>query len=298
MRHDKLALKVGLLVVAFSWLTFTLFQFVSGLSNYSSAMRWFIAMTEILGSVGLGLRSAGGLVAVVAVVSYFFFKNISKLEALMSLKLVLLFEAAYYAVTFIPSAFFGVGENPFANNRGQLLSNLLANFLPCLFEGILIPAVLLVLYTKLNVTKPKTGATKWAMIAGASYILAFWFTNTCNWIYAVIFKGTAYVLEPLNLLSFFVTAIGLLALGVYAVYFAAKSGGVSSWRELSFNRIGSVGTLLGMYFAGIYLLWIVAGSVGGWSPWYAWFLGHNADLWVMILPAATLPLAFYESHPS
>ncbi len=297
MRRENLAIKAGLLIVAVSWFVFTLFEFISGLSNFSSNMRWYIALTEILGSVGLGFRSAAGFIAVVAVSSFFFFKNIGKLEAFMAVKLVLLLEALYYGVTFIPSALWGVGENPFSNQYGQLTGNLVANFLPCLLEGLLIPIVLIILYSKLNLNKPKTGAIKWALISGTAYVLVFWFNNTCNWIYAVMYKGIPYVMEPLNMFSFLFTAFGLLTLALYASYFTKKSLNVSSWRELNISTIGSVVTLLGLYFAGVYLLWIIAGSVGGWSPWYAWFLGHNVDIWVMILPAVGLPMLFFQMNP-
>ena len=292
MGNNNLAFKAGLLIVACSWFVFTIFHFISGLSNYSSSMVWFIALTEILGSVGLGFRSAASFIAIVAVSSYFFFKNLTKAEALMAAKIVLLLEALYYAITFIPSALWGVGANPFSNTYGQLAGNLVANFLPCLLEGVLIPIVLIMLYTKLNLKKPKTGAVKWAMIAGTSYVLVFWVTNACNWIYAVMYKGIEYVTVPLNMLSFIVTTFGLLVLALYSGYFTKKSLGASSWRELNFKKIGAVMTLLGLYFAGIYLLWIIAGAVGGWSAWYAWFLGHNVDLWVMVLPAVGLPLLF------
>jgi hypothetical protein len=86
----------------------------------------------------------------------------------------------------------------------------------------------------------------------------------------------------------------LLTLTVYGGYFARKSFNADSWRQLDFGKIGAVVTLLGLYFAGVYLLWIVAGSVGGWSAWHAWFLGHNVDIWLMTLPAVGLPLLFVE----
>jgi hypothetical protein len=296
MIRDNRILKVGLIIVATLWFVFTLYSFIAGLSNFSSRMPWFIAVTEVAGSVGLGFRSAGAFIAVIMVASYFFFKNISKLEALMAVKFVLLLEALYYGVTFIPSALWGVGPHPFYGNFTRILHMMVANFIPCLVLGLLIPVSLIILYTKLNISKPKAGAIKWALIAGTAYILTFWVTNSCNWIYAVMFKGTAYVMEPLNMVSFLFTTVGLLALAVYAAYFTKKSIGASSWRVLNVNKIGAVVTLLGLYFLGIYLLWIIAGSVGGWSAWYAWFLGHNVDIWVMTLPIVGLPLLFY--YPS
>ncbi len=289
MRDKNIALKVGLLAVAVSWFVFTFYQFVSGLSNYSSNMRWYIALTEILGSVGLGFRTAAGLVSVLSIFSYFFAKNIGKLEALMAVRIVLALEATYYAITFVPSAFFGVGPSPFSNTYGQLAGNLVANFFPCLVAGLLIPIALIVLYTKLTLNKP-TNFVKWSLIAGTTYIVVFWFMNTCNWIYAVMYKGFDYALYPLNALSFLVTTVGLLGLAFYAGYLTMKSSIVQSWRALDFRKIGRITTLVGLYFLGIYLLWIFAGSVGGWSPWYAWFLGHNVDIWAMTLPIVGLPI--------
>jgi hypothetical protein len=290
----NLAFKVGLLLVVVSWFVFTLYSLIAGHTNYSGRMAWYIALTEVLGSVGLGFRSAGAFIALITVSSYFFFKNIGKLEALMAVKIVLLFEAIYYGVAYIPSAIWGVGPNPFIGSFSRILSMTVANFIPCLFEGLLIPTVLIILYTKLNTSKPKAGAIKWLLIAGTAYILVYWVTNSCNWIYALMLKGTAYVLEPLNMLSFLFTTIGLLALAVYAAYFTKKSIGASSLRELNLNKIGAILTLVGIYFLWTYLSWIIFGSVGGWSVWYAWFLGHNVNIWAMTLPLVGLPLIFSQ----
>jgi hypothetical protein len=288
MTIDLRAFKVGLLIVVTSWFVFTLCEFIGGLTNYSSSMRWYIALTEVLGSVGLGFRTAASFIAVVAVSSFFFLKNIGKLEAIMAAKLVLLLEAFYFAVTFIPSAIWGVGPNPFVNFEFTV-----SNFIPCMVEGVLIPVALVVLYVKMNLTKPKTGVVRWALIAGTAYIVAFWVTNACNWIYTVMYKGLDYLSPLLNILSFTFTVFGMLGLAVYAAYFTKSARNVNSWRQLDLSKIGAVTTLLGLYYAGVYLLWIIAGNVGGWSAWYAWFLGHNVDLWVMILPAVGLPLLFY-----
>lgn len=302
MQNDNSALKTGLLIVAASWFVFTFTQMLSGIQNvlgFTSRTPWYIFMTESFGFVGLVFRSVAAILAVAIVVSYFILKKTNLPKALLSVKLILLFEALYYFVTFFPSAIWGVGANPFSNTHGQLLGNLTANFIPCLVESLLIPAVLIILITKISVNKPQAGALKWGLIALTSYVLVFWCTNTCNWIYAVAFqKGVEYLtIEPLNMLSFLVTAFGLLALTVYSGYVAIASK-ANVWQELPFGRIGAVVTLVGLYFAGIYLMWILLGSIGGWSAWYAWFLGHNVDLWVMALPVMGLPIAMYSPQKS
>ncbi len=47
-----------------------------------------------------------------------------------------------------------------------------------------------------------------------------------------------------------------------------------------------------MYFLWNYLTWIYFGGDAVWSYWYAWFLGHNLDLWFLSLPLMGLPLLF------
>jgi hypothetical protein len=291
LSNIRSALKVGLLVVAVSWFVFTFTQFISGIQNvlsFTSRTPWFIVLSEQLGFAGLGFRSAASLIAIILVALYFS-KRISKPKAFLAAKIVLLFEAAYYAITFIPSALFGVGTNPIPS-----FGMFVANFLPCIVEGVAIPVALVILVVKLGVNKPASGAIKWSLWAGISYILVFWVTNSCNWIYAIMIKNIEYVLEPFNLVSFMATVVGLALLTFYSAYFAMKSK-ATSWRELDFFKIGAIVSLVGLYFEGTYMTWVLAGSVGGWSAWYAWFLGHNVDLWVMTLPAVGLPLAFYIS---
>jgi hypothetical protein len=293
MQNSRLfaPLKVGLLLVAVSWFAFTFFRFISAVIHSANAP-WYIMTTDTLGAVGLGFRTVAGFLALVTIVSYFFLRNISKVEAILSLRWILLLEATYYAVTFLPSALWGVSDNPFSNQYGELAGNLVANFFPCLLEGILIPVVLLNLFTKLGFQKPATVAVKAVLTAGTAYLVVYWFDNTANWIFAVMDKGLDYVSLPLNLLSFLVTVVGLAALAIYAGYFTKKSH-ANDWRTLSFPKIGAVVTLLGLYYGGIYLMWILVGSVGGWSPWYMGFLGHNVNLWLMTLPLVGVPLIFY-----
>ena len=285
--------KTGITVVAVSWFAFTFFEFVSGIIHASN-FPWFIMVTDTLGCVGLGFRTLGGFVAVVTVTLFFFAGRMGKAEALMSVRWVLLFEAVYFAVSFIPAALWGVGSDPFSNFRGQLLGNLVVNFIPCMVEGILMPVVLVKLFFELSPSKPMAEGIKWGLVVGVGYLFVFWLNNMGNWVYTAMYYKWSYVAAPVNLFSFLLTTVGLLVLAVYGAYFARSSFGVDSWRRLDLRKVGAVITAFGVYFDVIYLLWIVFGSVGGWSSWYAWFLGHNVDLWLLSLPVAGLPLLFYE----
>jgi hypothetical protein len=51
-----------------------------------------------------------------------------------------------------------------------------------------------------------------------------------------------------------------------------------SRRELNFNQIGVVVALLDLHFAGVYLLWIIASIVEGWSVLGA--LGFYVTMWI------------------
>jgi hypothetical protein len=160
-------------------------------------------------------------------------------------------------------------------------------------------AVLLKLFFELSPSKPAKGAIKWGLIAGTLYIFVFWLNNTGNWISAIAEKAPYsngsldYItLYPANMLSFLISTVGMLLLAIYAAYFTKKSIGAESLSALNMHAVGTIITLVGLYFLGLYMMYIYLGAVGGWGTWYAWLLGHNLDLWAMSLPFIGLPLLF------
>ena len=293
----NLSLKTAIAIVAASWFAFTFFEFVSAVIHASSRP-WYIMVTDTLGSVGLGFRAAGGFVAIITIASYFFLRKMGKAEALMSFRWVLLLEAFYYAISFIPAALWGVSDNPFSNANGQLGGNLLVNFVPCMIAGILMPIVLVKFFSELGPNKPSSNAVKWGLITGTAYVFLFWFTNMCDWIYAVNFEGINYLLLPanlLNLFSFLLTTVGLLVLTVYAAYFSRKSVWNRFLDQTYLRKVGVIVTSFGTYFVVIYMLWIYFGSVGGWSPMVRLVpRSQRSDLYLLTLPLAGLPLLFWE----
>jgi hypothetical protein len=127
----------------------------------------------------------------------------------------------------------------------------------------------------------------------------FWLINTSIW-EGVVWggvnqKGIEYLTaNPENLLSFIITVFGLLALVIYSSYFTKKSSGTETLQDLKFRAIGGIVLALGMYFLWNYLSWVILAG-DKWNNWYAWFLGHNMDLWMLSLPLIALPLLFYKS---
>ena len=167
--------------------------------------------------------------------------------------------------------------------------------LPCFVQSIGLVAVLVKLFLELSPNKPAKNAIKWGLIAGTFYVFVFWLNNTTNWIATIVEKGIDYVLlYPANLFSFLLTTVGLLLLAFYAVFFSRKSIGAKSLADINIHTVGVIVTLVGLYFAVHYVMWIFLGSVGGWGTWYAWMMGHNLDLWAMCLPIVGVPLLFYR----
>jgi len=60
---------------------------------------------------------------------------------------------------------------------------------------------------------------------------------------------------------------------------------------LKLKTVGVIIVLAGLYFLWNYVTGIIFGAEL-WSDWYAWFLGHNLDLWALSLPLLGLPLLF------
>ena len=62
---------------------------------------------------------------------------------------------------------------------------------------------------------------------------------------------------------------------------------------LKLKTVGVIIVVAGFYFLWNYLNWFFFGKPEIWSGgWYAWFLGHNLDLWLMVAPLVGLPLLF------
>ena len=285
-------LRVGLLLVSLSLFSYMLYEFVNGIINRGPLTIFFILITDIPGCVGLGFRTAAGFIAVTAILFYVVRRDLSKPEALMIVRLAVLFEAGYWFLSFFMPGILGlrVFSNP-PSSLGGLISGLMENTLPCLVQSIGLTAVLVKLFFELNPKKSPRGAIKWGLIAGTFYVFVFWLNNTGNWIATVIDKGIDYILlYPANLFSFLITTVGLLLLALYAAYFSKKSIGGESLSKIDIHTVGVIVTLVGLYFLGHYVMWLFLGSLGGWSTWYAWLLGHNLDLWAMSLPFVGLPL--------
>ena len=287
----NMALKAGLLIVATTWFLFSGYELLKGAFNIGRRSFW-ISLTDTSGAFGLGFRTMAGLIAIITILFFLVRKPLSKPELLMSARWVILGEAVC-SLSLFPCVIWSVARATGYSGSSLGLGSFFESNLPVFVVSVIIPIVLAKLFLELGSSKPATGAIKWGMISGTVYIFMFWINNTGNWIGAIERKGFEYVTShPDHIFSFVITSFGLLALGLYAAYFTKKSIGASSWREIDLQKAGAIVTLVGLYFLTLYGLWLLFGTDAKWSTWYAWFLGHNMDLWALTLPLIGIPLMF------
>ncbi len=298
-------LKVGLFIVALSYFLFALHSTFElswiGEWNRIGGQGHFlfdIFVEDISGFIGIIFRFAASIIAICAAIFYLNKGTLTTSKNYKLLRWVLVLEAIYW-LGLIMTAVLNVqnslqlGAHASAN---LLINSWLLTTIPSVVEATLIPATLLILAYKLSPAKPLNGVIKWALITGTSYIFVFWLTNTSMWFITLRLEtGYGYLTTyPQNLVSFILTTFGLLALTIYSAYFTKKSSVAKSLQELNLKIVGGLILALGMYFLWNYLTWIFFGGNYVWSFWYAWFLGHNMDLWMLSLPLLGVPLLFFE----
>jgi hypothetical protein len=294
------ALKMGLLIVAASYFLFNLhslftLEWIGEWNRFGGGFSMPVFIQDITNFVGIITRFIAGIIAIASAVFYYKKGFPSQQKTCSILRWILVLEAFYW-ISLIPLAgidvYFAITRYAHLSTSAWL-SNLAWTTIPSVIESIAPSVALLILAKKLNPNKPVKSAIKWALISGVTYIVTFWLTNTGAWMQAIELKGIQYLtIYPQHALSFALTAFGLLALAIYAIYITKKNSTAQTFQELNLRSVGIIITTLGMYFLWNYLSWVFFD--GAWSSWYAWFLGHNLDLWMLSLPLAGLPLLFYK----
>jgi hypothetical protein len=293
--NDKtdLALRIGLFIVAFAWFSFTFYELVLAFlhtSHPETALSTYQLLSETAGSAGIAFRTAGGFVAFITSLFFVTGKDLAKSEVLMALRFAVAFEAVYW---------FSLLFSIFPDAWIHLNLFTLVNNVPCTVESIALPVVLGILFVKLTPEKAGSSGVKWALISGTVYIFVFWLNNTVNWIMAVLVKGVDYLLLfPANLFSFILTTVGLLGLTVFTAVFSGKTIIKGDYGNINLRTIGWIVTCFGLYFDLTFVMYLFLGAVGGWGTWYAWFMGHNMDLWLMFIPLVGLSLLVRKEDKS
>ena len=306
-------LKIGLVIVTLAYFLFnahTLFtlQWV-GEWNRFGGFSFPVFIEDITSFVGVIFRFIAGIVAFSAVVFYFSKEPPSTQKTYRILRWILVFEAIYW-LTLVTTAGVNVYYTPFFLTRLSTLDSLnyiLLTTIPSIIEALAVPAALLILALKLRPNNPIKAPIKWGLITGTLYITVFWLINTSIWLSVIKTKGIEYlwvevtqvnginhsIPHPEHMVSFIATTVGLLALAIYSGYISKKSTRTETLNDFNLAAVGAIILALGTYFLWNYFSWaIFAGNT--WNDWYAWFLGHNMDLWMLSLPLLGLPLLFYK----
>ncbi len=292
-RKVNWSLIFGLFAVSLVWFLFNSFNFLKGGFNIYKSTFW-VALTDTAGMFGLGFRTMAALIAVITVSFFLAKRELSRSEVLMSVRWILLGETVYLLSLF-PVLLWFIALYMGASSWG--LGSIVETLFPVIVESVIMPIVLIKLFLAMNPNKPEKGIIRWSLIAATGYTLMFWLNNTGNWTSALTEKGIEYVTAyPDHMISFGLTTIGLLILTLYTAYFTKKSMSLKSLEEIDLRKIGAIITALGLYFFVIYVMWLLFGTDTKWSSWYAWFLGHNMDLWVLSLPLIGVPLLFHKKR--
>jgi hypothetical protein len=288
-------LKIGLITVVTAYFLFTLHALltVSWVGEWESlgpVFGFVIYIEDVAATAGMVFRFVASLIAFVAVIIYVAKKNLPERATKRILMAVLVCEAIYW-LGLLPSGFM-----PIVYLRPNLFA-LFSSDIPCLVESTAIPAALLMLAVNFRRGRPAKQSIRWSLVSGTVYVFVFWLVNTGIWVSTLRTKGLDYLtVYPENLASFALTVFGLLAFTVIAARFTKKSWGAKSLYEVNLRTVGALITFLGLWFLWNYLTWIFFGRNELWSAWYAWFLGHNLDLWLLTLPLVGLPLMYLSRN--
>lgn len=284
------AIKTGLFIVVLFWFSYTIYQLGKSIFNGID-----IPFTDVPATIGLSFRAAAGFIALITVLFYMVKRDLSPPEALTSMRWIMLLEAAYWFSLF-PSAIWGF-QASFPMYPQELF--IIGTGIPCLAESVIMPVALGALFLKLSAKKPATGAIKWGLIAGTAYIFVLWLNYTVQWWSDVILSGIGFIsLYPVTIFGFALTAGGLLLLTLYAGIYAKRSFGTDALAGLNLKKAGAIVIALGLYFDVSLLSWLLFGSPSGGSIAYTFFVFHNMDLWLLLLPLVGLPLILYGKQNS
>jgi hypothetical protein len=282
-------------------LLFTAFEFNSNIMHIAWPIPTFWTyVTDSASVIGLGLRTTAAAIAT-GLIAFYFTGKIDNAKALKLLKIALALEAARFFITYFPSAIWAVAD---ARVVGRSVGILMQWTIPCWVESLLIPAVLIVLIWKLKPSNSINTVLKWALISGVAYCLVLWLNYFGSWVLALLgndgyypFRGIPYLTSyPINMVNFLIGTVGLIVIALYTAYLATKVNSIKNMQSLS-RKVGAITTGLGLCYFAPFLIYIVFGNVQVWNAWTSWFLGHNPDLWMMMLPLLGLPLLFYGVKP-
>jgi len=256
----------------------------------------FYGSEGIGGSISIISRAVAGAFAFYAALLYWRKKDISMPTIRKSVSAALLFEAIFF-LALIPSIVAAVtynltNENLFYFGHTPELLLLYCTILPILAIVLTVPPLLLKLRKTIKHEEPQPEIVKWACLTAVAYMfVVFWFTYCMFWMgetvpYPGVYPrwGLDFVLQPVNLLSFTLTVLGLLATSI-ATLRTTLPAIKKQTTQLNFTHIGSILATFGAYFIfNVFYYYSTGGYNANPSVWYE-VIGplHNPNLWTIAL---------------
>ncbi len=282
----------ALFIVALAYLSYNIYQaiittvFVSHFPLIVTQLPHFISssqptlqitlffLQELLGSIGIYLRLAGGIFALYAAV-LFMRKDERYLEKFGR---VLLFESLYFALL-IPA---GINHIVGSTITHSELLNVYtgASFL---LQAALIFPPLFMLSRKLKKPQDVPSILKWAGIAAPLYVFGLWVKHGLMWVYALSPLGTGQA----GLIDAVGSADSLLTLLVAAIVATAAWLIFRRKKKLDIRLAGTALILVGVYF-------VVYAVVSVWVPIYLAFLPLT-EFWMITLPIIGIAILLNQS---
>lgn len=281
--------RIGLFFVVLFWFILTLYKLGTVIVNGI-----FVPFTDVPASIGLAFRAAASLFALSIAVDYLRKNSSYPKIPLLSLKLIILFEAVYWLL-FLPSGLWGFQYSTILYSREFFI---IEAGLPCTVAATVIPATLAILLFKLHMKKPSPEIINWALITATAYLLVFWFNYTSQWWSEIFISGLNFLIQSrLLIFEFVLTVIGLLLIAMFVAIYAKESSKLNSLSKLNLKKAGVIITFFGLYFDIILFLWILFPDAGrGLTVWPTFSVEHNPDLWMASLPLIGIPLSIYSKN--
>jgi hypothetical protein len=299
-------------ISALYWLILGSIGIIKYISDYALYQRlltepWWMMLfysSQFTSGAGLILRGVGSFFALHS--AFLFLRQKYYILPLIKGKVcvALLLEACYY-LCFIPSVIVGfvypfTDEKLWYSDTTPGLVVLLVAGVASLAMVLTIPPFLLKLRSKIMRGSSNYEVLKWSCLAGISYLfIVFWFNYSLAWVATMVPywrapgpSGLSVLFDPINLVSFLSTIVGLLLIAIFGLISVLPNIRQFS-TKLDLKSLGITMTAFGLYFIlNIFLYFLAGGYVGRPTVWSEIIGPANTNLWCVTFLFLGLILLF------